>query len=116
MESEEIYLTILNNLRDGIYFVDNKRKILFWNKAAQEITGYAPDEIVGKECQFSSLNHIDEKGHPLCTMGCPLFSTLIDGQQRQGHLGRKRAECLCFCGDHRSTSGGYCGFGCGTGR
>lgn len=40
MESEELYLTILNNLRDGIYFVDNKRKILFWNKAAQEITGY----------------------------------------------------------------------------
>lgn len=86
MESEELYLTILNNLRDGIYFVDNKRKILFWNKAAQEITGYAPDEIVGKECQFSSLNHIDEKGHPLCTMGCPLFSTLIDGQQRQDRV------------------------------
>ena len=86
MEMEELYLNIINNLRDGIYFVDKERKILFWNKAAQEITGYAPEEIVGKPCQHSSLNHIDDKGRPLCVVGCPLFATLGDGQQRQDQV------------------------------
>lgn len=80
---EELYLKILNNLQDGIYFVDTNRRIRFWNKAAEAITGYTAEEMIGKTCQTSNLNHIDEKGRPLCMIGCPLFSTLSDGQQRQ---------------------------------
>jgi len=83
MENEELYLNIINNLRDGIYFVDKDRRIRFWNSAAQRITGYTADEIVGKNCQYSLLNHIDEEGRPLCTVGCPLFATLADGCQRR---------------------------------
>lgn len=86
MENEELYLTIINNLRDGIYFVDTNRKILFWNKAAEEITGYTAEEIVGKQCQNSMLNHIDEDGHPLCLIGCPLFASLGDGLQRHARV------------------------------
>lgn len=86
METEELYLNIINNLRDGIYFVDMERRILFWNKAAEQITGYSAEEIVGKQCQYSKLNHIDELGRPLCMIGCPLFATLGDGQQRQDRV------------------------------
>jgi len=86
MEMEELYLSIINNLRDGIYFVDTDRKILFWNNAAEAITGYSSEEIVGKLCQHSTLNHIDEEGRPLCMVGCPLFATLGDGQQRQDRV------------------------------
>lgn len=86
METEELYLNIINNLRDGIYFVDTERRILFWNKAAEQITGYSAEEIVGKRCQDSRLNHIDEAGRPLCAVGCPLFATLGDGQQRQDRV------------------------------
>jgi len=82
MQTEQLYLSIISNLRDGVYYVDINRNILFWNKAAENITGYSSDEIVGKSCQGSLLNHIDEEGHPLCITGCPLFTTLVDGQQR----------------------------------
>lgn len=83
MQMEQLYLTILNNLCDGVYFVDLTRKILFWNKGAEEITGYTSEEIVGKSCQDSQLNHIDDEGRPLCVVGCPLFATMIDGKQRK---------------------------------
>ena len=83
IEMEELYLTIINNLRDGVYFVNLDREIIFWNRAAEEITGYTAEEIVGSHCQDSLLNHIDEEGRPLCIMGCPLFATIIDGKQRQ---------------------------------
>ena len=86
MEMDELYLSIINNLRDGIYFVDTDRRILFWNKAAEAITGYSSEEIVGKPCQTSALSHIDEEGRPLCMVGCPLFATLGDGQQRQDRV------------------------------
>lgn len=82
MEKEQLYLNIINNLHDGVYYVDNNRTILFWNKAAEEITGYASEEIVNKQCQNTQLNHIDDVGRPLCIVGCPLFATLVDGKQR----------------------------------
>jgi len=83
MHMEELYLNIINNLRDGVYFVDTDRRIKFWNKAAEEITGYSAHEMVGRSCQDSMLNHIDEEGRPLCIIGCPLFATIIDGKQRK---------------------------------
>jgi len=86
MQEKRLYLNIINNLQDGVYFVDTDRSIQFWNKAAEEITGYTAAEIIGKQCQDSHLNHIDEQGHPLCSLGCPLFSTIIDGQQRVANV------------------------------
>ena len=86
MQEERLYLDIINNLQDGVYFVDTSRSIQFWNKAAEEITGYTAEEIVGKQCQISNLNHIDEQGRPLCHVGCPLFSTIVDGQQRSANV------------------------------
>lgn len=83
MTKEQLYLHIINNLQDGVYFVDKNRKIAFWNKAAERITGYSADEIVGKSCPESGLNHIDEEGRYLCVVGCPLFATNIDGKQRK---------------------------------
>lgn len=83
MNNEQLYRHIINNLTDGVYFVDTERTITFWNAAAETITGYTADEIVGKRCQDNILNHIDEEGRPLCQVGCPLFATLIDGNQRK---------------------------------
>lgn len=86
MKSAQFYLDIINQLQDGIYFVDTDRIIQFWNHAAEEITGYKAEEIVGKCCQDSGLNHIDREGKPLCLLGCPLFATLADGKQRQDQV------------------------------
>lgn len=83
MQAEELYLNIINNLHDGVYFVDTDRKISFWNKAAENIVGYRAEEVVGKKCHETLLNHIDEEGRPLCAIGCPLFATIVDGIQRK---------------------------------
>lgn len=86
MKSAQFYLDIINQLQDGIYFVDRERRIQFWNHAAERITGYKAEEIVGKCCQNSGLNHIDRGGKPLCSLGCPLFASLADGKQRQDRV------------------------------
>lgn len=86
MKTEELYLHIINNLCDGVYFVDTERTIVFWNKAAEAITGYSSEEIVGRQCQDNLLNHIDTDGRPLCVLGCPLFATITDGQQRKANV------------------------------
>lgn len=86
MKIEDFFPDIINNLHDGVYIVNTNREILFWNDSAQKITGYSADEMLGMPCQFSKLNHIDEGGHPLCVVGCPLFHTLEDGLQRQDQV------------------------------
>ena len=83
MPSEKHYLSIINNLFDGVYFVNKDRRIILWNNAAERITGYKSEEIVGQCCQNNILNHIDCDGRSLCLLGCPLFATIIDGRQRK---------------------------------
>jgi two-component system response regulator HydG len=43
-------------LRDGLMVVDNKGRILLFNRAAEEMTGYRKEEVLGKEC---TLFHCD---------------------------------------------------------
>ena len=86
MKSENLYLNIINNLNDGVYFVDTKRRITFWNNAAEEISGYKAEEILGKTCESSKLNHIDATGKPLCIVGCPLYASIIDGKNRKAEV------------------------------
>jgi len=82
VNKEELYLSIINNLSDGIYFVNANRQITFWNAAAEEITGYKAEEVLGSSCGDNLLNHIDASGRPLCVIGCPLYATMVDGQSR----------------------------------
>lgn len=66
------YLQLLDHLYDGLYFVDPQRKITFWNRTAEEITGYTAEEVVGSHCYDNILNHVDAEGNALCEKDCPL--------------------------------------------
>ncbi|MEA4880801.1 MAG: sensor domain-containing diguanylate cyclase [Synergistaceae bacterium] len=69
---------MLNILREGVYFVDLDRKITFWNKAAERISGYRSDEVLGSSCKDNILIHVDSTGRNLCDDGCPLHATMAD--------------------------------------
>ncbi len=46
-EQEEL---VLNNISDGILAHDCERRIFFFNRAAEEITGYRRAEVLGQDC------------------------------------------------------------------
>ena len=77
-----LYKKILDNLYDGVYFVNRERKITYWNEGAERLVGYSPSEAVGQTCFSNFLEHVDETGKPLCSLGCPLSSVMADGQAR----------------------------------
>ncbi|WP_240841430.1 diguanylate cyclase [Acidaminobacter sp. JC074] len=81
--SKDFYKNILENIKDGVYFVDKERKITFWNKGAEAITGFKANEVTGCHCYNNILNHMDKDGIYLCKNGCPLHKTLEDGQERE---------------------------------
>ncbi|MFA5478778.1 MAG: diguanylate cyclase [Candidatus Muiribacteriota bacterium] len=84
--SETFYKNLLDNLYDGVYFVDKNRVITYWNKSAEIMTGYRADEVIGSKCQNNILNHMDCDGAHLCNSRCPLFFTLEDGNLREAEV------------------------------
>jgi diguanylate cyclase (GGDEF)-like protein/PAS domain S-box-containing protein len=83
---EDQYKTILDNLYDGVYFVDRERRINYWNNGAQRITGFKRENIIGKRCMDNVLNHVTENGTLLCLHGCPLHATMEDGNPREAEV------------------------------
>ena len=83
---KEFYRKLVDNIHDAVYFVDTTRTILFWNKAAERLTGYLHDEVVGRGCADNLLRHVDDQGNELCLVGCPLSSTLADGKVREAEV------------------------------
>lgn len=77
---------IIDSLHDGLYFVDLDRKILYWNKAAEKISGYSAEEVVGKSCYDNILTHVDTEGVSLCMGLCPLAASISDRQPREAEV------------------------------
>jgi diguanylate cyclase (GGDEF)-like protein/PAS domain S-box-containing protein len=87
MDDQNIFWKdLLDNLHDGVYFVDEHLTITYWNRSAEEITGFAADEVVGRRCPDNILRHINHEGLHLCDEGCPLRQTLQDGEKREGEV------------------------------
>jgi len=43
-------MNVFETVRDGLMIVDKEGNILFFNRAAEEITGYGKAEVIGKQC------------------------------------------------------------------
>ncbi len=80
--SEDFFLTLMDSVHDGIYFLDHDQKITFWNRATEQITGYQSPAVLGKSCSEGLLSHVNEKGTILCVEHCPAKETLKDGRVR----------------------------------
>ncbi len=83
MEKNLIYQEVLKQVKEGVYFVDTNRKIAFWNKHAEKITGFTAAEVLDKYCFENILNHVDDEGTHLCQQGCPLHRTMEDSFNRE---------------------------------
>lgn len=85
MESGESPLAqaLLESMSEALYVVDRKRTITYWNRAAEQLTGFPAAEVVGRRCQDGVLNHVDEAGTSLCGSRCPLTATMRDGVTRE---------------------------------
>jgi diguanylate cyclase (GGDEF)-like protein/PAS domain S-box-containing protein len=79
----DFYRQILDELYDGVYFVDLERRITYWNRGAERISGYPAAEVMGRRCADSLLMHVDDDGVVLCQQGCPLTATMADGELRE---------------------------------
>ena len=99
--SKKSFWQIIDNLNDGIYIVDRQRRIVYWNDAAEHISGYKAEEIVGISCADNILCHVDDRGTHLCTGFCPLAATIAEGTAHKAEVflhhkdGTRVPVCVC---------------------
>ena len=79
-------------LYEGVYVVDQDRKIIFWNEGSTRITGYRSDEVLHRFCHHNLLQHVDASGKQLCLNGCPLHNTLQTGVINEAHVFLRHKE------------------------
>ena len=70
---------VVDSLPGGVYVTDRERRIIYWNHAAEELSGYSAQEVLGNRCSDNFLMHVDDSGCLLCQGDCPLSHTLEDG-------------------------------------
>jgi PAS domain S-box-containing protein len=68
----------LDQVQDGLYVVDSDRCIVFWNRAAEQLTGFPAAHMLGRSCGDSDvLHHRTMDGRSLCgAESCPILRSM----------------------------------------
>ena len=83
---DSLFRELLDNLYDGVYFVDTDRNILFWNRGAERLTGYSKEEMIGSRCWDHLLRHVNCEGTLLCQNDCPLHASMQNGAPSEDEI------------------------------
>ncbi len=78
--------TLLEHLHDGVYIVDQDRRITYWNRGAERITGHDRNDVLDKVCAPDFLGHVDDRGGSVFKGECPLSLCMRDGNIREKEL------------------------------
>ena len=84
-ESEALrkrYELILTSIGEGVYGLDKNGLTTFVNPAAERMTGWSEEDLIGKIVhEYHHHSHEDGSHYPVHT--CPVYQTVRDGIQRE---------------------------------
>lgn len=90
--NEPLYRRMLENLYDGVCFIDLEGRVTYWNRGAERITGRLARQLYGLVVGSDLLRQYNEDGLPLEKDACPLLATLADSQAREAEVYLRHAE------------------------
>jgi diguanylate cyclase (GGDEF)-like protein/PAS domain S-box-containing protein len=80
VDDPEILRRILDCTLTGIYFVDRNGKVMLWNSAAERLTGYLRQNVVGHTSPADFLVATDENNRELTGNDAPSAIAMRDGK------------------------------------
>ncbi len=93
LKNPQLLPEIFETMRDGLMVIDNEGTIQLFNRAAEEITGYKKQHVIGKKCSIFDCN------------ACVVFNG--NGNRRDPQLiefgAVSNKECTIKSGDGRSV-------------
>ena len=113
-DDPEVLRAVLDNLPTGVYLVDCHGKILLWNSAAERITGYLRQDLIGRSAHEGFLSYSDGNDNEIGADIAPLSMVLREGQpagsvvnlrHKQGHRVPVRLYAAPIRNSHGSIIG-----------
>ena len=87
---------ILNSAWEGIYGLDHKGKVTFFNRSAEKLTGWKGRDLQGQVLHHL-LHHTKRDGKPYPWESCPIYVSLREGKvQSTGSDVLWRKDGTCF--------------------
>ena len=84
MDIAKYWKTIVDTLQDGLMVVDPSGNIIAANPAAERVTGYTAEELVGKSCRILNCTGCKIIGKGAGRQWCGLF--VRGGHQREKNV------------------------------
>jgi len=72
---------LIDNMRDGVVFVDNNLHILLWNHGAERLTGLAKASVCQQHWSPALVGMCDEQGNAISDTDCPVAFVVRSGVQ-----------------------------------
>lgn len=93
VDGEELLRHVLDTVPGGLFTVDPNGTITSWNRAMQEITGYAPADVIGKSCGVLQGDTCFGGATAPEAKRCALF---VDGQvwQKRCHFRKQDGDAV----------------------
>jgi PAS domain-containing protein len=86
-------LAVLARTTDGVFALDQTERVVFWNAAAERITGYQADEVLGRPC-YEIFGSEQRAGCHKCQPDCPVMRAARNQELVPTYnvLGRTKAD------------------------
>lgn len=79
---KEYWETVVDTIQEGVMIVDTRGAIVFVNKALTELTGFAPNELIGRSCATLNCASCRKKRNGEGEHWCSLFDQGLMNKQR----------------------------------
>jgi len=86
-------VAFLELLQDAVYITDLQGKVVFWNRAAETMTGYRPEEVMG-DCSLFRSAAVERA---LDVSSCGSSGPRLRGQLAKHRDGSEFPVTLCIC-------------------
>jgi diguanylate cyclase (GGDEF)-like protein/PAS domain S-box-containing protein len=80
LQNQTLHKALLDQLDQGVCIVDRDNRILYWNPAAERISGYLAHEVAGQSNHGDLLLHCANYDALLGGQGCPLTEFVLNGK------------------------------------
>ena len=65
---------LLDSMADGVFALNDEGRITTWNSSMERISGYSPDEAMGRSCSMLGFNRCIEKSCPSGVKECGIYN------------------------------------------
>jgi PAS domain S-box-containing protein/diguanylate cyclase (GGDEF)-like protein len=80
----ETFASIVDRIETGVFALGSDRHVTYWNRGAEQITGYLSQEMLGRVLEGAVLADNNEEHNPVaCVHACPLESPAGEGHPRR---------------------------------